>query len=130
MRRVLADVGAPVPAPFALRVAAGQRPDRERLARLQRHGRRNEDELEVRAEAADRALLESLGDDLKFVTITSKAVVEAAEALSVGATPSSATKCDRCWHWRSDVGIDKAHPTICGRCVSNLFGAGEARKVA
>jgi isoleucyl-tRNA synthetase len=38
--------------------------------------------------------------------------------------------CDRWWHSRADVGADPAHPTICGRCVSNLFGAGEARKIA
>jgi isoleucyl-tRNA synthetase len=35
------------------------------------------------------------------------------------------TKCERCWHWRDDVGHDPAHPTICGRCTSNLHGAGE-----
>ncbi|MGH7979056.1 MAG: isoleucine--tRNA ligase, partial [Limisphaerales bacterium] len=26
-------------------------------------------------------------------------------------------KCERCWHWESDVGRDPAHPTICGRCA-------------
>ncbi|HZE90850.1 MAG TPA: zinc finger domain-containing protein [Rhizobacter sp.] len=39
-------------------------------------------------------------------------------------------KCDRCWHYRDDVGHDPAHPTICGRCTSNLYGAGERRRVA
>jgi isoleucyl-tRNA synthetase len=48
----------------------------------------------------------------------------------VQAAPSTDTKCERCWHWRPDVGGDPAHPTICGRCVSNLFGAGEAREHA
>jgi len=48
----------------------------------------------------------------------------------VRATVSSAAKCERCWHYRSDVGIDPAHPTICGRCTANLFGAGEPRRVA
>ena len=47
--------------------------------------------------------------------------------LSVQVTPSTAQKCERCWHWRDDVGADPAHPTICGRCTSNLFGTGEAR---
>jgi len=28
------------------------------------------------------------------------------------------------------VGADAAHPGICGRCVSNLHGAGEVRRVA
>ncbi|NOT98207.1 MAG: hypothetical protein HOO97_03820, partial [Sideroxydans sp.] len=45
-------------------------------------------------------------------------------------TPSTHTKCDRCWHYRADVGSNVEHPTLCGRCVSNLFGAGEARKYA
>jgi lipoprotein signal peptidase len=44
--------------------------------------------------------------------------------LHIEVTASSATKCERCWHWRDDVGQDPAHPTICGRCDSNLHGAG------
>ncbi|MES2633201.1 MAG: isoleucine--tRNA ligase [Pseudomonadota bacterium] len=74
--------------------------------------------------------LASLGDDLKFVLITSSAALSAGEGMAVNVTPSEDTKCDRCWHWRADVGADDAHPTICGRCVSNLFGAGEDRKFA
>ena len=26
-------------------------------------------------------------------------------------------KCDRCWHWEMDVGLDLGYPLICGRCV-------------
>ena len=26
-------------------------------------------------------------------------------------------KCERCWHWESDIGQNAEHPTICGRCV-------------
>ena len=77
--------------------------------------------------ANDMPLLQSLGDDLRFVLITSQATVQAGSELAVSARPSSDTKCDRCWHYRADVGSDTAHPQICGRCVSNLFGAGEAR---
>jgi isoleucyl-tRNA synthetase len=88
--------------------------------------------LVIKAGDEDRALLASLGDDLKFVTITS--VVELAgspdEALQVVVAPSKDTKCERCWHWRKDVGADKSHPTLCGRCTLNLFGAGEARTSA
>ncbi|MBX3618738.1 MAG: isoleucine--tRNA ligase [Rhizobacter sp.] len=86
--------------------------------------------LSITAGAADHALLASLGDDLRFVTITSLARLLEGEALSVSVTPSSATKCERCWHYRDDVGHDAAHPTLCGRCTSNLFGAGETRKAA
>lgn len=84
--------------------------------------------LEVPAE--DHALLAGLGEDLKFVFITSAIEVAAANVVATQVTPSTDAKCERCWHYRADVGHDPAHPTICGRCTSNLFGAGEARKFA
>jgi isoleucyl-tRNA synthetase len=87
-------------------------------------------ELAITAGADDHALLASLGDDLRFVTITSQARLVAGDALAVTVTPSAAIKCERCWHYRDDVGIDARHPTICGRCTSNLYGDGEQRKVA
>ena len=80
--------------------------------------------------AEDMALLQSLGDDLKFVLIVSAVTLQAGADLAVTVTPSSATKCGRCWHWRDDVGHDPAHPELCGRCTSNLYGAGETRAVA
>jgi isoleucyl-tRNA synthetase len=86
--------------------------------------------VELTVGAQDHALLASLGDDLKFVFITSAIDLIASDALSIRASASNAVKCERCWHYRDDVGTDPAHPTICGRCTSNLFGAGEARTVA
>jgi len=74
--------------------------------------------------------LVSLGDDLKFVLITSAVELAAGDMLKIESRPSEAAKCERCWHYREDVGIDPAHPTICGRCTSNLYGAGENRSVA
>lgn len=85
--------------------------------------------VRVTAPADVHPLLASLGDDLKFVFITSAATL-AEGALAVEVTPSTASKCERCWHWRDDVGHDAAHPTICGRCTSNLHGSGEVRTVA
>ena len=90
-------------------------------------------EIAIKASGDKFAALESLGDDLKFIFITSKVKLEkvaadSEEAISV--TPSPFTKCDRCWHYREDVGSDAAHPQICGRCASNLFGEGEPRKFA
>ena len=86
--------------------------------------------LSITAPADDAALLRSLGDDLRFVTITSAAEVLDGEDLAIAVTPATAAKCERCWHYREDVGQDPAHPTICGRCTSNLFGAGEVRRAA
>jgi isoleucyl-tRNA synthetase len=80
----------------------------------------------------DRELLSSLGDELKFVLITSQAKLERVQGDTLAALvePSTDRKCERCWHWRDDVGHDKAHPALCGRCTSNLYGAGEHRSIA
>ena len=87
-------------------------------------------EITLTAPAADHALLAGLGADIKFVFITSKVTLLAGQSLSVQVLPSQAVKCERCWHYADDVGQDAAHPSICGRCVSNLHGAGETRRVA
>ncbi|MDR6730384.1 isoleucine--tRNA ligase [Delftia lacustris] len=87
-------------------------------------------EVRVSAQPEDLALLQSLGDDLKFVFITSAAEALAGETLQAAVTPSSHAKCDRCWHYRADVGINPEHPSLCGRCDSNLHGAGEERRKA
>jgi isoleucyl-tRNA synthetase len=71
-----------------------------------------------------------LCDDLRFVLIVSKTTLVAADIDRIQITPSTNTKCERCWHYRDDVNTDPAHPGLCGRCVSNLFGEGEKREHA
>jgi isoleucyl-tRNA synthetase len=90
-------------------------------------------ELTIKAAPEKYKLLASLDDDLRFVFITSQARVEqvaneAGESIAVAA--SEAQKCERCWHYRADVGSHADHPGLCARCVSNLFGAGEKRAFA
>jgi len=90
-------------------------------------------ELELYLPSVTFDALNSLGDDLRFAMITSSAKVykvasDAEQKILV--SPSAYKKCDRCWHYRADVGSDAEHPHICGRCVSNLFGNGEVRKYA
>jgi isoleucyl-tRNA synthetase len=98
-------------------------------------------EVDLYAEGESRDFLKSFENDLRFVFITSQARLgEAAPpdavpapslagvTLKVGASPHA--KCERCWHYRADVGRDSAHPALCGRCVANLFGTGEAREHA
>ncbi|MEO1767983.1 isoleucine--tRNA ligase [Thiobacter aerophilum] len=90
-------------------------------------------EVEIHASGAKYAVLRELEDDLRFVLITSRAeVIEAPDAAHerIEVTPSPHPKCERCWHWRADVGSDPAHPTLCGRCLANLFGGGEPRRHA
>ncbi len=87
--------------------------------------------------------LRQLKDELRFVLITSKAEVlplaqapagaepaEGIEGLKVLAEPSPHPKCMRCWHRRSDVGSHPDHPTICARCLENVFGRVEVRRYA
>ncbi len=88
-------------------------------------------EVDVYAPKETFELLSRLEDDLRLVFITSRAKVHLqAGELEIKVTPSGHAKCERCWHYREDVGSDAAHPTLCGRCVSNLFGKGEARRYA
>jgi len=97
-------------------------------------------DLDVYAEGEAAKLLRSYGDDLRFVFITSRATVHQGKAdgaletvlpgvwLKVSASPH--VKCERCWHYRADVGHDGQHPQLCGRCTANLTGAGEPREYA
>jgi isoleucyl-tRNA synthetase len=87
-------------------------------------------EVRVIAPQADAAALRSLGDDLKFVFISSAADVAEDEALEIHVTRSAEPKCERCWHQRASVGQDAAHPGWCDRCVANVDGAGEVRSCA
>jgi lipoprotein signal peptidase len=95
-----------------------------------RNGSSLQAEIAIRAQATDLALLALARRDLKFVLITSGATAAAGPALTIEVTPSDGAKCERCWHWRHDIGKDPAHPTLCGRCTSNLYGAGEPRAIA
>ncbi|MDB5799266.1 MAG: isoleucyl-tRNA synthetase [Rhodocyclales bacterium] len=90
-------------------------------------------ELSVAASGAKYKALTSLGDDLRFVFITSRVdVVPASDEADekIVATPSTYQKCARCWHYRADVGFNPAHPELCGRCDANLHGTGEHREFA
>jgi isoleucyl-tRNA synthetase len=90
-------------------------------------------EVVLKASGDKFAALNSLDDDLKFVLITSQAgvsEVKTAEEESVVVTPSTYQKCERCWHYRAEVGTHAEHPGLCGRCVANLFGKGETRRFA
>jgi isoleucyl-tRNA synthetase len=87
------------------------------------------------------AELRKLGDELRFVLITSGASVQpaderptdavaAGDGLWLGLSATNAKKCVRCWHRRADVGADKTHPDLCERCVGNVAGPGEHRAFA
>ncbi len=83
--------------------------------------------------------LSALGDELRFVLITSDArihpsakkgshlVLNSGGEIWIKVSASAQKKCDRCWHHREDVNQHPEHPTLCGRCVENVEGHGEKR---
>ena len=98
-------------------------------------------EVDVYASGDNHAMLSSFADDLRFVFITSRATVHegsvpdalpasSLEGVGIKVSPSAQRKCERCWHYRGDIGADPAHADICGRCAANLFGSGEPRVYA
>ena len=76
-------------------------------------------ELDIAASGPAYESLARLGEDLRFVFIVSGVRLARAEGapVSVLVRPSTHAKCERCWHWETDVGADPRHPTICRRCV-------------
>ena len=87
-------------------------------------------EVKIHADGEKFELLESLGDDLRFVLICSTASIVRNAQEKLECTALSHAKCERCWHVRDDVGAHTDYPDLCGRCVSNLHGEGEARACA
>ena len=101
-----------------------------------------EAEVTVYANDEYRALLEQLGNELRFVLITSKAEVKPLadkpadvaaselEGIAVSVARSNGEKCPRCWHYSDKIGVNPEHPTLCPRCVENVAGNGEVRQFA
>lgn len=90
-------------------------------------------EVDVFADGLDLEYLQSLKDDLRFVFIVSRATVHAGvpgEGVNFTITPSEHRKCERCWHYREEVGTIADHPDICSRCDDNLHHGGEDRHYA
>lgn len=99
-------------------------------------------EVTLYAEDALQAQLAKLGNELRFVLITSTATLAPLSAapadavdsevagLKLKVVKSTHAKCGRCWHHREDVGQHAAHPDLCGRCIENIEGSGEVRHYA
>ncbi|MFB2732088.1 isoleucine--tRNA ligase [Shewanella mangrovisoli] len=114
----------------------------EQARRDKRIGGSLEAEVTLFADAALTEQLTHIGDELRFVLLTSEAkVLPLADAtsdavdtelasLKLVVSATTAEKCERCWHHREEVGTIEAHPTLCHRCVTNIEGDGEVRLFA
>ncbi len=102
-------------------------------------------EVDIHAGREVHDRLAKLGDELRFVLITSEARLHDAaspppegehytlrngDEIWVAVAPSAHEKCVRCWHHREDVGAHADHPELCGRCIENVAGEGEQRRFA
>ena len=89
-----------------------------------------EAEITLTAGADTAAHLQPLAEELRFLFISGDVSVVPAQTddIFVTAQPTTKPKCVRCWHYRADVGSVEAHPELCGRCASNIDGAGEDRR--
>ena len=74
------------------------------------------------------AVLEALGEELRFALLVSRTDVQTGAELAVDVRVSGGEKCERCWHYTADVGTVAGHETICARCADNIDGQGEARR--
>ncbi len=77
-------------------------------------------EVSITLPPEDYAALSSCGMDAKFVFIVSAIKLVAGDAQSISVSVTNGTKCERCWHYTHDIGSHEKHPTLCGRCASNL----------
>ena len=89
-----------------------------------------EAEITVAANEETAARWQPLAEELRFLLISGDVQVRPAttDEVFVSAQPTGKQKCVRCWHYRADVGSVAAHPELCGRCVTNIDGAGEDRR--
>jgi len=90
---------------------------------------------------SQRQLLEKWADELRFILIVSEAGIVGKDD-EIGGNPyetpgyriwiekNTDEKCVRCWHQRADVGQSEEHPELCGRCIENVAGDGEKRRLA
>ena len=103
---------------FELRGAVMKALEEARNAEL--IGRSEEAKITITAPAETRAFLESFGEDLRFVFIVSKVELREGAELGVKVDKADGKKCERCWHYTTDVGADPRYPGACLRCAANL----------
>ncbi len=96
------------------------------------------------ADGEVKSALDWAGEELRFILLTSRATVAALDAapadlprvavgdgsIAVRVQVTEHPKCVRCWHHRPEVGSAEHHPELCGRCIENVDGAGERRRIA
>jgi len=123
-----------------IRIACSK--ETENLRKQKLLGASLESEISLYCDGDLQETLSKFADELRFILIcsyvhihplaekTQTSIQTDIDGLFIEVCASQHTKCVRCWHHREDVGTHKQHPSLCGRCVENIDGAGETRKYA
>ncbi len=73
---------------------------------------------DARLTALNRALVPVLTELLNVSALALHPNPEAPAELEIRVEHAPGKKCERCWHWETNVGADAKHPTLCERCVA------------
>lgn len=103
---------------FAIRDSVTKALEDARNAKL--IGSALESKITIFADAGTRGFLESFGEELRFFFIVSGVELKDGAELKVEVARADGEKCERCWHYTTDVSGDSRYPGACGRCATNL----------
>ena len=98
-------------------------------------------EVDIYCDDEKYQALQELGNELRFVFITSDARIHSLadkpnkatdidQSLAIMVNKSGYQKCVRCWHHREEIGEHDIHKELCERCIENVAGEGELRVLA
>jgi len=92
-------------------------PELEKLRQAKTIGKSLDAKIEIKVPAAQGRLAERNREALRELVNVSALSASVSEEPAVVVSKADGVKCERCWHWETDVGSAPEHPTICARCV-------------
>jgi isoleucyl-tRNA synthetase len=102
-------------------------PELEKARQAKRIGKSLDAVLSIQAPAADLSVAQRYSAELQEILNVSGLHLSESNTLAVEVRPASSegrAKCERCWHWEPQIGVDPAFPGICPRCVTALQAVG------
>ena len=104
-----------------LRVREGVLKELEEAREAKTIGSSLEARVTITAPFSELSSLKDLGNELKEVFIVSQVQLEEGEELKIRISRAEGQKCERCWNYSLDLGTDKEHPQLCGRCQKAIL---------
>jgi isoleucyl-tRNA synthetase len=99
--------------------------DLEKARQSKTIGKALEAQLKLVGPAAQLQPALAAQEQLRELLNVSALTIELSETsdVTVTLTRADGKKCERCWHWETDVGSHPEHPTLCSRCVQAISEA-------